>query len=387
MHRALRSTLSWLVLGCHICASRLRGSSTGQKDLQSVHEEANSSTQRELEAGVVAYLNVDKSGSSVLRYMFAKHNTRCMANQAQWSQYSAEGHYTSHICHIAGSAKSLGDCADVGGTGSVIQANHYGICATLRENRMPCRYVFMMRDPVDRLLSAWSYFCRGCTEQRLCMKEREATARKVKSMGLDKTASWKPPILRGIPKDADDWGKIYGPRGEHQQEEIRRCPSMSVLDFARAEGNVYVNALTTNRDVKNDPGISQRLKKAKARLLQDGMFVMILEDLSPAKSTMWKTFGQFFGCGDLDGKQSRKAYNSSTTNLNTSHRSSESSARRGPNETERRELERILEIDYILYNTTRTRLRREAKSREREGKTRRQMLTTTRNKGNAWKDR
>jgi hypothetical protein len=123
---------------------------------------------------IFVYVAFDKTGSTTFRRILTQRE-----NEHGWPTYEGEP------CHISSFNKSDGlRCASVPGIENdkhvtnksylniifplflsdgdvIIEYNRPSYC---NETTRPCKYFTVLRDPIDRILSAYSYFCQGCAE-------------------------------------------------------------------------------------------------------------------------------------------------------------------------------------------------------------------------------
>ena len=94
---------------------------------------------------LVLYVHEGKTGSSTVRHVLQAAQSAC--SQDQWlCELSDSSNVTFETCQHS----------DV-----VIGPALYGTCSLFRR---PCRYFTVMREPVDRLVSSYNYFCLSCKE-------------------------------------------------------------------------------------------------------------------------------------------------------------------------------------------------------------------------------
>ena len=94
---------------------------------------------------LVLYVHEGKTGSSTVRHVLQA--AQSASSQDQWlCELSDSSNVTFETCQHS----------DV-----VIGPALYGTCSLFRR---PCRYFTVMREPVDRLVSSYNYFCLSCKE-------------------------------------------------------------------------------------------------------------------------------------------------------------------------------------------------------------------------------
>jgi hypothetical protein len=159
--------------------------------------------------GLLVYVQLSKTGSSSMRHMMFQAYGKPFSLYG----YMHEGSTFMGEVHGIGSCSSTcsGECDKIGtchptpplprlDAAELVQGS-FGTCDVLSkrwESSRPCAYFSVLREPIARLLSSYDYFCRNCREAgRYCEN----------------------PLVVG--------------RGG------ARCPAMSLLDFARLEGNLY----------------------------------------------------------------------------------------------------------------------------------------------------
>lgn len=169
--------------------------------------------------GLLAWVAFGKTGSSSLRDVLERR-----IEARDWTRYTPPGE--NSICHaykLMSASRSL-PCADVP-EGYVLQTLH-GFCellAAVRPERR-CRYMTLLRDPIERVISEWNYFCVGCAEGgRMCAN---STLQRM----VDSTMG---PAFRsaGLPNNT--------------------CPSMSLTDYATLSGNRYTAEFSRTDDTWN----------------------------------------------------------------------------------------------------------------------------------------
>lgn len=99
-----------------------------------------------------------------------------------------------------------------------------------------CRYFTLLREPVARAVSAYEYFCRDCSEHsRFCSGDDPDPDQQLvlRSMQLKKN---------GKPRKNNR--TIPGWAGRQGYDMKLPCPHMSLLEWTRAWGNLYVAELS-----------------------------------------------------------------------------------------------------------------------------------------------
>lgn len=159
---------------------------------------------------LIAYVPLGKVGSSSFRHFLAIRNE---------IHFGTEALCYANIKKGDGGAVPHTKCLDLP-AGTVVQASH-GFCELAHHfTQRRCRYITLMREPVARYISDWSYFCRSCSEGgRACPQEpqvvREASAHNQR-----------------LPREVD---------GRPRARPKNSCPNMSVIDYA----SMYLATYTT----------------------------------------------------------------------------------------------------------------------------------------------
>lgn len=110
---------------------------------------------------IFSFINFGKVGSSSMRAALFMR-----AQQHNWQNWSTVVIFRGVLGNFAWDTlicdpRSGHDCLQVP-DGYVVQSN-YGFCDQIRDGRM-CRYFTIIREPVQRAISAWNYFCLQCHE-------------------------------------------------------------------------------------------------------------------------------------------------------------------------------------------------------------------------------
>lgn len=143
--------------------------------------------------------------------------------------------------------------------GAVILSLYHGYCDMLGGAR-PCREMTLLRDPIDRLISEYSYFCQSCSEHRLRCKLH--------------------------PGEKEDWEKHH-----HGQPMPALCPNVSLIEWATRHDNPYTRRFSkidshdlmrrawSNAGHQFEVGLLHA-KSALQTLTSTNMLVLFLEDFS-----------------------------------------------------------------------------------------------------------
>lgn len=140
-------------------------------------------------------------------------------------------------------------CRNLPGGSFVNEGAMYGFdfCEKLVLDR-PCQYFTILRDPIQRILSSYKYFCVECQENgRQCIGGSEALYRKV-----------------------------------------LRCPNMTIVEYARALGSPYTRSFANHGTKKipfDFPLTQEHLKKA-FDFAQNHIVVLGLEKLQVGEQTL-----------------------------------------------------------------------------------------------------
>eukprot|EP00928_Gymnodinium_smaydae_P002453 TRINITY_DN10873_c0_g1_i1.p1 TRINITY_DN10873_c0_g1~~TRINITY_DN10873_c0_g1_i1.p1 ORF type:complete len:305 (+),score=30.73 TRINITY_DN10873_c0_g1_i1:83-997(+) len=239
-----------------------------------------------------AYVQLDKAGSTTIRYVGEQR-----AKLRGWPP----------PCQV--NIHRLKDCG-YQPDGALLLAR-WGFCATISS---PCKYIVMLREPVDRLVSAYNYFCRGCQDDR----------------------------------------KYCG-----HQFTPASCPNQTIVEFARKYNNLYTrkfsappsdppstkerpNLKLAGGDYKTNPGLTDAgfiehvseddFKGALSHLRQESVLVLALED--PERFQKLAAF-----TGDHIGFRS----------VNTSVRENSFATEYVPTQKEMTEIARLNDFDVRLY--------------------------------------
>jgi len=204
-----------------------------------VHQHAHQQTDR-----TIAYVGFAKVASTSFRNMW-------LASPDVYSFYSVycRGSATNMSCSTF--TKRL-----VNNTGFVHVIYSYlihGLCAHYKN----CKYVTLLRNPVERIISGWNYFCLNCLEaHKFCNESSQ----------------------NHIRRDLYYYVMNSQPRNT--------CPKMGIVEYASRVGNVYTKALSHTyldnvlRQEQTDHSINMAtLDLAFAVIRSKDMLVLLTEDL------------------------------------------------------------------------------------------------------------
>ena len=171
-------------------------------------------------AGLFAWVAFGKTGSTSLRYALWER-----ARRHQWPVWPKP----KCICaedDLRGARRPRRAlrCASMP-DGYVIQTGEVGYCERLKTSRhhdRPCTYLTLLREPQARVRSAFNYYCRRCAEH-FCIQDVADLKKRVANNARLKRSN------EGI--------LLHRP--------FNTCPNMTLLDYAKMEGNRYVRALAT----------------------------------------------------------------------------------------------------------------------------------------------
>jgi len=154
---------------------------------------------------------IDKSGSNTLMEAFTFR-----ARDRGWPKISACCQGTvkelTELCKIP----LIGPDCRFSPDHAVVLDQRFGFCEEVVHGSRPCRYILLLRDPIDRLISSYNFFCVACQED----------GRECRQAGLDNPtcnqAGLDHPKCR--PSDLD-------------------CPRVSLIEYALAKGSYYANTV------------------------------------------------------------------------------------------------------------------------------------------------
>ena len=294
--------------------------------------------------GVVGWVSFGKAGSTSMRAMLDKR-----VHHYHWQAHTPKG--DAQVCHAKKPNKVTvarrtniehvmrpchrPPCAEVP-DGYVVQTD-FGFCEALSGfTGRRCRYVTMLREPVSRTVSGWSYFCQSCAEGGIqCVKDKDERRQKALYNGR-------------LQRDPD------GVPLEH--EPLGSCPNMSLVDYAVHQGNKYTNMFGINASnyasgecVNESPCLSKTrdprapckpgaLERAQAALRRDDMLVLLLEDLSRGGAeALWRSLNE--------STRGIEMLSQKPPDANSHEHKHEPTAK------ELRALRRVLSTDVQLYNS------------------------------------
>ena len=160
---------------------------------------------------LTVFVHVGKTGSSTARNWLWTVATRCdkHAHLTKQVHHHVAQPNCSWVCDL-GQGKRAGQASRASEQGKqsesrgldnslcaskdVVTGDGYGSCARVQPAARPCRYFTVLREPMNRLLSEWRYFCLGCAES----------------------------------------GKFCG------RDVTTRCPNMTIAEWAARQPNQYV---------------------------------------------------------------------------------------------------------------------------------------------------
>lgn len=117
-------------------------------------------------------------------------------------------------------------CSDV--EDSYVVQTEYGFCQRLNRSR-PCRYMTLLRHPLDMMISEYNWFCRDCMEGgKQCVDESEQLARK---QYLQENPQTTPQLT---------------------------CPNMLITDYAKHYRNQYTMQFSGKKIFCSRTGESQK---------------------------------------------------------------------------------------------------------------------------------
>lgn len=151
---------------------------------------------------IFGYLAFGKVGSTSFRHALAQREL--LHNRTSHGVF-----YSNLICDTWHDRLATHGCADIEDYAAVNVAAYNGFHFCEKQSPRPCRYFTLLRNPVNRLKSAFSYFCTSCEENgRQC------------DGGFD----------------------------VRQYAGMLTCPNMTFLDYAGAFQSVYTRAFASHAD-------------------------------------------------------------------------------------------------------------------------------------------
>jgi len=218
--------------------------------------------------GLNVYLMFSRAGSVDTREAILARSTA-----AGWRQRNSstaclkEGGCNQEPCHALDGPPRC----NYQPAGAVVESNDYGYCEEMNENakdeasKRPCRYFTIMREPMERLISEYNYYCLDCEEAELFCRHQGGG--------------------RMMPKI---------------------CPNVSIVEWARRTSNLYTRTLSPERWAgfgqyreKNSQYFTEGgfmwdvtemdFQRAVAKLKADNMLAIQLETLNKSSDTlgMW----------------------------------------------------------------------------------------------------
>ena len=259
---------------------------------------------------LVLFVHEDKTGSTTVRStlraaQFASRQERWLCDLEHSSNKTFE--YLEETCQHA----------DV----VIGNVENFGLCSLTRR---PCRYFTVLREPVDRLVSSYNYFCSSCREQ----------------------------------------GKFCWQNVKAQQLWNASCPSMSFLHYAAIHANTYTWHFGGRRVLPDYYGSMMRgfadvkplaisdLVAATTALTQQDMFLMWTDELDGGG---WSRLERW-----LSGTRASAAIRQSTQINKARHANKALAHNYMPTAAERERACLINHFDCELYELLRSRSRVDA---------------------------
>ena len=107
-------------------------------------------------------LQLDKSGSNTIYHAFS---ARAQAQGWPATSMCCEGELKHDpVCSVQKLESDGADCR-FQPDGAVVLDSKFGFCEEVVNKSRPCKYIVLMRDPLDRLISAYNFFCVACHER------------------------------------------------------------------------------------------------------------------------------------------------------------------------------------------------------------------------------
>jgi len=108
---------------------------------------------------VYIYVQIDKAGSSSMRVVMDKR--AILQGRSSYALPRNPGHPTPSFCKLVNSSTSLiAPCLYE----NALAQGKLGLCCLFAGLRH-CRYIVILREPLSRIRSAWSYFCQDCKDR------------------------------------------------------------------------------------------------------------------------------------------------------------------------------------------------------------------------------
>lgn len=189
---------------------------------------------------VYSYVAFDKVGSTMMRYVLSEREARLTRRRLKGYSIICNPLFYSHQC------RAVHDTAVVNLWGM----NGFNYCETVVPHR-PCKYFTLLRHPIARLASAYSYFCQGCAEHgRQCSGQRKAGSAPRRASSVD--------------------------IGAGNSSLKLTCPHMTIEQYAEYFGNVYTRAFAPHWHWHQAPADATKA----AEMFLRSIFVMTEQDLA-----------------------------------------------------------------------------------------------------------
>lgn len=161
------------------------------------------------EEPIYAWMSFGRVGSTMMRNIIA---TR--AKQHGWTKDWGGGQGLCKAKPLDYNSESPPPCGDTEDT-AIVQTQ-WKFCERLAHvSARPCKYLTLLRDPIDRTVSQYNWFCRACSEDGIQCTTKEKIEERKRDQAKDPT---KTPMLT--------------------------CPDMSLVDYTRHYGNEFVEELS-----------------------------------------------------------------------------------------------------------------------------------------------